>query len=87
MNRKKLKALYALAMLMCLGSSLLVFVMAADEQSIVSGGQSHANSISVESLIAHPNEPVRAPCRRSRQNRRPMPTSNFRGFVTEVGDK
>src|SRR5215472_11474784 len=51
MNSKKLKALYALAMLICFGSGLIVFVMAADEQSIVSGGQPTANTISVESLI------------------------------------
>jgi len=51
-GRKKLKALYALAMLICFGSSLLVFVMAADEQSIVSGGQPAANTISLQSLIA-----------------------------------
>jgi len=52
MNRNKLKALYALAMLICFGSSLLVFVMAADEQRIVSGGQSDANRLSLQSLIA-----------------------------------
>src|SRR5262245_42839153 len=52
MNRTKLKALYALAMLICFGSSLLVFVMATDEQSIVSGGQADANRISLQSLIA-----------------------------------
>jgi hypothetical protein len=52
MIRNKLKAIYALAMLMCFGSSLLVFVMAADEQSIVSGGQPDANTISLRSLIA-----------------------------------
>jgi hypothetical protein len=52
MNRKKLKALYALAMLICLGSSLLVFVMAADEQRIVSGGQPDAHNISLQTLIA-----------------------------------
>jgi hypothetical protein len=39
-------------MLICFGSSLLVFVMAADEQSIVSGGQPDANTISLQSLIA-----------------------------------
>jgi len=50
-RRKKLKALFALAMMICFGSSLLVFVMAADEQSIVSGGQPQANAISLQSLI------------------------------------
>jgi len=49
---KKLKALYALAMLICFGSSLLVFVMAADEQRIVSGGQPDATTISLQRLIA-----------------------------------
>ena len=53
MNRKKLKALFAVAMMICFGSSLLVFVMAADEQSIVSGGQPQANTISLQRLIAH----------------------------------
>jgi hypothetical protein len=52
MNRQKLKAFYAMAMLICFGSSLMVFVMAADEQSIVSGGQPDANTVSLQSLIA-----------------------------------
>jgi hypothetical protein len=52
MNRNNPKALYALAMLICFGSSLLMFVLAADEQSIVSSGQPHANTISLQSLIA-----------------------------------
>jgi hypothetical protein len=52
MSGKKLKALYAMAMLICFGSALLVFVMAADEQSIVSGGRPDANTISLQSLIA-----------------------------------
>jgi hypothetical protein len=51
MNQKKLKAFYAMAMLLCFGSGLLVFVMAADEQSIVSSGQPDANTISLQSLI------------------------------------
>ena len=51
MYRKKLKALYTLAMLICFGSSLLMFVLAADEQSIVSSGQPDANTISLQSLI------------------------------------
>jgi hypothetical protein len=52
MNSAKLKALYALAMLICFGISLLVFVMAADEQGIVSAGRPDANTLSLESLIA-----------------------------------
>ena len=52
MDRTKLKGLYALAMLMCFGAGLLVFILAADEQSIVSGGQPDANTISLPNLIA-----------------------------------
>lgn len=53
MSPKKLKAFYALLMLMCFGCSLLLFVIAADEQSIVSSGQTEANRISLRDLIAH----------------------------------
>jgi len=53
MNRKKLKAFYALLMLMCFGSGLLVFIMAADEQSIVSSGQPDATKIGLQELITH----------------------------------
>src|SRR5215471_3013322 len=53
MNRQKLKALYALAMLILFGSGLLVFVMAADEQSVVSSGQPEASTISLQTLSAH----------------------------------
>jgi hypothetical protein len=52
MDRTKLKGLYALAMLMCFGTGLLVFIIAADEQSILSGGQPDANTISLQNLIA-----------------------------------
>lgn len=53
MNPKKLKAFYALLMLMCFCSGLLVFIMAADEQSILSSGQPDAAKISLQELIAH----------------------------------
>lgn len=53
MNPKKLKAIYALTMLMCLGTGLLLFVLAADEQHIVSNGQPEANKISLQELITH----------------------------------
>lgn len=51
-RKKKLKAIYGFAMLMFFGSGLMVFVMAADEQSIVSGGQPEANTISLQNFMA-----------------------------------
>ena len=52
MDTKKLKGLSALLMLMCFGAGLMVFILAADEQSILSGGQADANTISLQNLIA-----------------------------------
>src|SRR5262245_24626314 len=52
MDVKKLRGLYALSMLMCFGIALLVFIIAAEEQSIVSGGRPDANKISLQNLIA-----------------------------------
>ena len=53
MNQKKLRAFYALLMLMCFGISLVLFVIAADEQNIVSNGRPEASRISLQELIAH----------------------------------
>ena len=48
---KKKKALYALAVLIFLGASLVLFIVAADEQSIISSGQSAAQRISLHNFI------------------------------------
>jgi hypothetical protein len=59
MNRTKLKAFYALMMLMCFCCGLLFFVVAADEQSVLSNGQPEPNKISLQELIAHGPGPNR----------------------------
>jgi hypothetical protein len=51
MTRKKTKALYALAMLGLFGCGLVVFILAADEQSILSSGLPAADKISLQELI------------------------------------
>ena len=51
MTRKKTKALYALAMLGLFGCGLTVFILAADEQSIISSGLPAAGKISLQELI------------------------------------
>jgi DnaJ-like protein len=51
MTRKKTKALYALAMLGLFGCGLIVFILAADEQSIISSGLPAADKISLQELI------------------------------------
>ena len=51
MTRKKAKALYALAMLGLFGCGLTVFILAADEQSIISSGLAAADKISLQELI------------------------------------
>jgi hypothetical protein len=48
---KKKKALYALAVLIFLGASLALFIVAADEQSIISSGQPAAQRISLHNFI------------------------------------
>ena len=48
---KKKKALYALAVLIFLGASLALFIVAADEQSIISNGQPAAQRISLHNFI------------------------------------
>jgi hypothetical protein len=48
---KKKKALYALGVLIFLGASLALFIIAADEQSIISSGQPSAQRISLRDLI------------------------------------
>ena len=52
MTRNKQKAVYALAMLGLFGSALLVFILAADEQSVISSGSPAANRISLRDLAA-----------------------------------
>ena len=48
---KKKKALYALAMLIFLGAGLALFIMAADEQSVISNGLPVADQIRLQDLI------------------------------------
>ena len=55
MTRKKSKALCALAVLVLFGASLLMFVLAADEQSIISSGLPTADKTSLQELIAQGN--------------------------------
>jgi hypothetical protein len=52
MTREKTKALYALAMLGLFGCGLTMFILAADQQSIISGGLPAADKISLQKLIA-----------------------------------
>ena len=51
MTRKKKKALYALAMLGFLGCGLIMFIIAADEQSVISSGLPTADRIRLQDLI------------------------------------
>jgi hypothetical protein len=55
MTRKRSKALCALAVLVLFGASLMMFVLAADEQSIISSGLPTADKISLQELIAQGN--------------------------------
>ena len=55
MTRKKSKALCALAVLVLFCASLLMFVLAADEQSIISSGLPTADKTSLQELIAQGN--------------------------------
>jgi hypothetical protein len=48
---KKKKALYALAVLIFLGASLVLFIVAADEQSIISSGLPAAQRLSLHNFI------------------------------------
>jgi hypothetical protein len=48
---KKKKALYALAVLIFLGAGLALFIVAADEQAIISSGQPAAQRISLHNFI------------------------------------
>ena len=48
---KKKKALYALAVLIFLGASLVLFIVAADEQSMLSSGLPAAQRISLHNFI------------------------------------
>ena len=50
-SMKKKKALYALAMLIFLGADLTLFIVAADEQSVVSNGLPVAEQIRLQDLI------------------------------------
>jgi hypothetical protein len=52
MPRAKLKAVYALAMLLSFGAGMLMFVLAADEQSMVSGGQPDPAALTLQDLAA-----------------------------------
>jgi hypothetical protein len=51
MTRKKKTALYALAVLALLGCSLVMFIIAADEQSVISSGMPAADRIRLQDLI------------------------------------
>jgi hypothetical protein len=50
-TRKKKKALYALAMLVLLGCGLIMFIIATDEQSVLSSGSPAADRIRLQDLI------------------------------------
>ena len=51
MTGKKKKALYALIMLVLLGCGLIMFIIAADEQSVISSGLPAADRIRLQDLI------------------------------------
>jgi DnaJ C terminal domain len=50
-KKKKKKALYALAMLGLFGCGLIAFILAADEQSMISSGLPAADKISLQDLV------------------------------------
>jgi hypothetical protein len=50
--RRKKRTLYALALLILLGASLMLFILAADEQSVLSSGSPAADSVRLQDLIA-----------------------------------
>jgi hypothetical protein len=52
MTGKKTKAVYALAMLCLFGFALLAFILAANEQSVISSGSPAVNRISLQDLVA-----------------------------------
>jgi hypothetical protein len=49
--KRKIKALYGLAVLILFGASLMLFILASDEQSILSSGLPAAASIRLQDLI------------------------------------
>ena len=51
MIRKKKKALYALAMLVLVGCGVIMFIVAADEQSVISSGLPAADRIRLQDLV------------------------------------
>ena len=51
MTRKKKKALCALAILVFLGCSLIIFIIAADEQSVMSSGLPAADRVRLQDLV------------------------------------
>jgi hypothetical protein len=52
MTRTKQKAVYALAMLGLFGTALMVFIFAANEQSVITSGLPAAHRISLQDLVA-----------------------------------
>lgn len=50
---RKKKALFALGMLICFGAALLLFIIAADEQSIISSGSPTTEKVRLQDLITH----------------------------------
>lgn len=52
MQQKKKKAVLALGILTFFGAALVTFIIAADEQSVLSSGLSSADKISLQELIA-----------------------------------
>jgi hypothetical protein len=53
MTRTTQKAVYALAMIGLFAIALMVFVFAADEQSVITSGLPAAHRISLQDLVAH----------------------------------
>jgi hypothetical protein len=53
MPRTKQKAVYALAMIGLFGTALMMFIFAANEQSVITSGLPAAHRISLQDLVAH----------------------------------
>jgi len=53
MTRTKRKAVYALAMLGLFGTALMVFIFAANEQSVITSGLPAAHRISLQDRRLH----------------------------------
>lgn len=50
-SSRKTKALFALGMLICFGAAMLLFIIAADEQSIISSGSRTTEKVRLQDLM------------------------------------